>query len=654
MADWQGQLITSESVKGVIREDVVSDNGNYLNYVAGTSDTEIVSVTKLANWDGSIDTDHTSNLVYCRDGEIAVKGDIPQNVMTTDTVQTVTSKKVFDAGAEFSPDANDGDCAYFGNSGDGDGGSINVGPHMNQLAGLSEAADLWIYSRNSLRLAGTATHVTYTCVGTDESTFQNSTLAFVDDIPTNVSQFTNDAGYLTSVPLASASVNGLMSSSNFTKLNGLPSNPVVSINGNTPTDGDLTLSLSDFDNDVGFITASVGNLTNYYTKSSTYTRSEVDNLLSAIPKFAIQPVDVLPSSGSPSTIYLLRDSSGTNNLYTEYIYVDGKWELIGTATVDLSNYYTIGEIDSKLGGYVPATRTVNGMALSANITLDKSDIGLGNVPNVNCQDAENITSGTLSADRIPSLNASKITAGTLSSARLPIGGSAIGGVKSSTTGTVSGRDYSVQINADGTMKVNVPWTDTNTTYSVFKGATASTAGGAGLVPAPQAGNQARFLRGDGSWQAPPNTTYTAGVGLSLSGSNAFSSKLFNDGTKAAGKFYTGSTAPTSSTRINYDGYLYSTRVYNSVFNDYAEYRLCDRDVAPGFIVVEDENHCDYVKLCTTDKPTANIFVVSDTFGQCMAIEYPERVLGRVSSIPSYDVWGADNVQVNNRVWVNLK
>lgn len=43
--------------------------------------------------------------------------------------------------------------------------------------------------------------------------------------------------------------------------------------------------------------------------------------------------------------------------------------------------------------------------------------------------------------------------------------SVLGGVKSSTTGTTSGRDYKVQVNSDGTMKVNVPWTDNNTTYA---------------------------------------------------------------------------------------------------------------------------------------------------------------------------------------------
>lgn len=50
--------------------------------------------------------------------------------------------------------------------------------------------------------------------------------------------------------------------------------------------------------------------------------------------------------------------------------------------------------------------------------------------------------------------------------------------------------------------------DTNTTYSTFKGATSSAAGGTGLVPAPTAGQQTRFLRGDGTWQTPPNTTYS--------------------------------------------------------------------------------------------------------------------------------------------------
>ena len=47
--------------------------------------------------------------------------------------------------------------------------------------------------------------------------------------------------------------------------------------------------------------------------------------------------------------------------------------------------------------------------------------------------------------------------------------STAGLVKSSTTGKTSNRDYMVEVNLDGTMKVNVPWTDTNTTYSAGTG-----------------------------------------------------------------------------------------------------------------------------------------------------------------------------------------
>lgn len=49
---------------------------------------------------------------------------------------------------------------------------------------------------------------------------------------------------------------------------------------------------------------------------------------------------------------------------------------------------------------------------------------------------------------------------------------------------------------------------TDTTYNNMSGATASVAGGHGLVPAPSAGSQSKFLRGDGTWQSTPNTTYS--------------------------------------------------------------------------------------------------------------------------------------------------
>lgn len=46
---------------------------------------------------------------------------------------------------------------------------------------------------------------------------------------------------------------------------------------------------------------------------------------------------------------------------------------------------------------------------------------------------------------------------------------------------------------------------TDTTYSNFGGATSSAAGSQGLVPAPAKGYQTRYLCGDGSWKVPPDT-----------------------------------------------------------------------------------------------------------------------------------------------------
>ena len=71
----------------------------------------------------------------------------------------------------------------------------------------------------------------------------------------------------------------------------------------------------------------------------------------------------------------------------------------------------------------------------------------------------------------------------------------------------NGKNYAVLL-ANGKMYVNVPWTDTNTTYTNMGAASASASGKAGLVPAPAAGAQAKYLRGDGTWQTPPNTTYS--------------------------------------------------------------------------------------------------------------------------------------------------
>lgn len=70
--------------------------------------------------------------------------------------------------------------------------------------------------------------------------------------------------------------------------------------------------------------------------------------------------------------------------------------------------------------------------------------------------------------------------------------------------------------------------DTNTTYVAMKGATSTANGAQGLVPAPRSGNQTKYLRGDGTWQTPKDTTYDAAT-TSVAGLMSASDKKKLDG-----------------------------------------------------------------------------------------------------------------------------
>lgn len=77
--------------------------------------------------------------------------------------------------------------------------------------------------------------------------------------------------------------------------------------------------------------------------------------------------------------------------------------------------------------------------------------------------------------------------------------------------TLNGGTKIGTINIDGTATDIFCEKNTDTTYSNMGAATASAAGKAGLVPAPAKGAQGKYLRGDGTWQTPPDTNTTYGT-----------------------------------------------------------------------------------------------------------------------------------------------
>lgn len=98
------------------------------------------------------------------------------------------------------------------------------------------------------------------------------------------------------------------------------------------------------DGDTTVISATGADLSNYYTKSETYSKTQVDDLIDAIETGEFVIVQSLPATGEAKTIYLVPKAGGG---YTEHIYINGGWEEIGDTDIDLSNYYTKSQTYSK-------------------------------------------------------------------------------------------------------------------------------------------------------------------------------------------------------------------------------------------------------------------------------------------------------------------
>ncbi len=99
--------------------------------------------------------------------------------------------------------------------------------------------------------------------------------------------------------------------------------------------------------------------------------NELKQLISLIPQFSIEVVQVLPTEDiSDTTIYLVpAEDPEVGNYYEEYIHVNNTWELVGTTAVDLSAYYTKLEVDAKFSAL--ATVATSG---SYNDLTNKPDL----------------------------------------------------------------------------------------------------------------------------------------------------------------------------------------------------------------------------------------------------------------------------------------
>ena len=124
------------------------------------------------------------------------------------------------------------------------------------------------------------------------------------------------------------------------------------------TNGEIDLMIADF------ITNTVNDLVNYYTKSETYTQTEVNTLIGNIQtihfEFAASTSDVTDPKNN--VIYLIGPSGSGSDQYEEYVYANSTWTKIGDTSIDLSGYVTTSDLQTALNDYVTTTALQTALA----------------------------------------------------------------------------------------------------------------------------------------------------------------------------------------------------------------------------------------------------------------------------------------------------
>ena len=172
--------------------------------------------------------------------------------------------------------------------------------------------------------------------------------------------------------------------------------------------------------------------------------------------------------------------------------------------------------------------------------------------------------------------------------------------------------------------------------------------------------------------------------------SATTSKIYVSGVSSAGA---------STLYCNTSVYCSGSVLYGAAWNDYAEFRNTKEEIEPGRCVAENG---DGTLSISTNRLIPGCDIVSDTFGYAIGktdvattplamtgrvlaypyedrdsykpgdavcsgpngtiskmtrkeiINYPDRIIGTVSEIPTYDTWGAGNVSVNGRIWIRIR
>lgn len=251
--------------------------------------------------------------------------------------------------------------------------------------------------------------------------------------------------------------------------------------------------------------------------------NKISNKPGGVDAFILQAFSYLPNEMHYQILY-----SG-NKIYSRR-YVESSslwtpWEKLGAEGLTSIPKATTSALGGVMLGYTNSGKNYK-------LELDSNGKAFVNVPwtNTTYSNATTEVSGLMSTSDKSKLDGITSSADAVSFSRALSSGTKIGTITingtntdiyaptvgtfptysqatSSTLGLVkigypeSGKNYPVELNSSGQMYVNVPWTDNNTTYGL------ATTSANGLLKQ-LSGNTSQYMRGDGTWATPPNTTYS--------------------------------------------------------------------------------------------------------------------------------------------------
>lgn len=197
-----------------------------------------------------------------------------------------------------------------------------------KLSGIAEGANKYVHPSYTAQKSGLYK------VTVDASGHVSATTAVAKADITGLGIPAQDTTYAD----ATTSTHGLMSAADKTKLDGVATgaqaNKIesVKVNGTALTPDSSKAVNVDL---------------SAYAKSADVTK-EIASAVSGVTQIDYSVVEALPSTGKKGVIYLVANSGSGNNIYDEYIYINSKFEKLGSREMDLSSYAKKTDIPTKV------------------------------------------------------------------------------------------------------------------------------------------------------------------------------------------------------------------------------------------------------------------------------------------------------------------